>query len=121
MNGLSGDGVNNWSVGYDLKKLNTFGLSVKDMDLSKLSPAERKAMQFMTLQTLDADVDRLLASMLKQSSLKFNAGEQARIRYSLRNEFLKTFKPYISGAESVDVAKFETNHRSWKDRFGKRR
>jgi len=121
MNGLSGDGVNNWSVGYDLKKLNTFGQSVKDMDLSKLSPTERKALPFMTLQTLDADVDRLLASMLKQSSLKLNAGEQARIRYSLRNEFLKTFKPYISGAESVDVAKFETNHRSWKDRFGKRR
>jgi hypothetical protein len=91
------------------------------MDLSKLSPTERKALQFMTLQTLDADVDRLLASMLKQSSLTFNAGEQARIRYSLRNEFLATFKPYISGAESVDVAVFDTNHRRWKDRFGKRR
>ncbi len=112
MNGLSGDGVNQWSVGYDLKKLNTFGLSVKDMDLSKLSPAERKALQFMSIQTLDADVDRLLASMLKQSSLTFNTGEQARIRYSLRNEFLATFKPYISGAESVNVADFETHNRS---------
>lgn len=121
MNGLSGDGVNQWSVGYDLKKLNTFGLSVRDMDLSKLSLKERKDLQFMTLKTLDTDVDRLLASMLKQSSLTFNAGEQARIRYSLRNEFLATFKPYISGAESVDVAVFDTNHRRWKDRFGKRR
>jgi hypothetical protein len=59
--------------------------------------------------------------MLKQSSLKFNAGEQARIRYSLRNEFLSMFKPYISGAESVDVATFDTHHRSWKERFGRRR
>jgi hypothetical protein len=115
MNGLSGDGVNNWSVGYDLKKLDTFGTGVKKLDvaaLNVLSPQQRQALQFISLDEFEADVDRLLASMLKQSSLTFNADEQAKIRYSLRNEFLTIFKPYIRGAESLDLATFEVHHMS---------
>ncbi len=113
--GLSGDGVNNWSVWYDLKKLDTFGTGVKKLDvaaLNALSPQQRQALQFMSIQTFESDIDRLMASMLKQSHLKFNADEQAKIRYSLRNEFLTIFKPYIRGGEFLDVATFEVHHMS---------
>ncbi|MFN9690836.1 MAG: AarF/UbiB family protein [Vampirovibrionales bacterium] len=115
MNGLSGDGVNNWSVAYDLKKLDTFGKGVKNLDetaMNALNSQQRKALPFMSIQTFESDIDRLVASMLKQSSLTFNADEQAKIRYSLRNEFLTIFKPYIRGAETLDVATFEVHHMS---------
>jgi hypothetical protein len=105
MHGLEGDGVNQWAVGYDMKKLNTFGKSVAwdEADLSALNVQERKALQFMRLETLERDVDQLLAAWVRQSSLTFKAGEIASIRESLRNEFLSTFKPYIIGAENEQV------------------
>jgi hypothetical protein len=124
MHGLKGDGVNQWAVGYDMKKLNTFGKSVawEEADLSALNVQERKALQFMTLETLERDVDQLLAAWVGQSSLSFKAGEKASIRESLRNEFLSTFKPYIIGAENEQVRVLEQEHpRSISRLFGRNR